>query len=221
MGGSLEEGKIYLSRSEVAEIFKVSPNTITRWADAGKLSYIRTLGGHRRYEAATILELARQMTGEEEGMEQASFYVHNLYGDHHVTAVKRLLQQLDGVVDVFASAAFHEVVVSFDPAEISAADIESALATAGYPAGSPDEQSSLVLSLAPRSPLSLSKGPVEGRVPPGREVFGLAGEAVPRHARAYSEATTTSTVHWALPEWRSARPLPCPGFEYRTSRLVR
>src|ERR1051325_2285013 len=37
-----------LTPSEVAAMFRVNPNTVTRWARAGKLSAIRTLGGDRR-----------------------------------------------------------------------------------------------------------------------------------------------------------------------------
>lgn len=43
-----------LTPSEVAALFRVDPKTVTRWAKAGKLSSIRTLGGHRRYRAAEI-----------------------------------------------------------------------------------------------------------------------------------------------------------------------
>jgi excisionase family DNA binding protein len=32
----------------------VDPKTVTRWAKAGKLSSIRTLGGHRRYRADEV-----------------------------------------------------------------------------------------------------------------------------------------------------------------------
>lgn len=38
-----------LTPGEVAALFRVDPKTVTRWAKAGKLSSIRTLGGHRRY----------------------------------------------------------------------------------------------------------------------------------------------------------------------------
>lgn len=41
--------KAYLSRSEVARLFQVSPITVARWADQGKLPYELTLGGQRRY----------------------------------------------------------------------------------------------------------------------------------------------------------------------------
>jgi excisionase family DNA binding protein len=40
--------------TEVARLFLVDPKTVTRWAQAGKLPYFRTLGGHRRYFVADI-----------------------------------------------------------------------------------------------------------------------------------------------------------------------
>lgn len=44
-----------LTPTEVAELFRVNPKTVTRWAKSGKISAIRTLGGHRRFSAAEIL----------------------------------------------------------------------------------------------------------------------------------------------------------------------
>jgi excisionase family DNA binding protein len=46
-----------LTPSEVAAMFRVDPKTVTRWAKAGKLSSIRTLGGHRRYRASEVKAL--------------------------------------------------------------------------------------------------------------------------------------------------------------------
>lgn len=46
-----------LTPSEVAEMFRVDPKTVTRWAKAGKLSSIRTLGGHRRFRASEVHDL--------------------------------------------------------------------------------------------------------------------------------------------------------------------
>ncbi len=43
-----------LTPGEVAELFKVNPKTVTRWARAGKITAIRTLGGHRRFDADEI-----------------------------------------------------------------------------------------------------------------------------------------------------------------------
>lgn len=50
-----------LTPAEVAVMFRVNPKTVTRWARAGKITSIRTLGGHRRFRAAEVerfLELA-------------------------------------------------------------------------------------------------------------------------------------------------------------------
>ncbi len=46
-----------LTPSEVAAIFRVDPKTVTRWAKVGKLSSIRTLGGHRRFKEAEVRAL--------------------------------------------------------------------------------------------------------------------------------------------------------------------
>lgn len=45
-----------LTPAEVAVLFKVNPKTVTRWARAGKISAIRTLGGHRRFRASEIMD---------------------------------------------------------------------------------------------------------------------------------------------------------------------
>ena len=46
-----------LTPAEVAALFRVDPKTVTRWAKAGKLNSIRTLGGHRRYRAVEVRSL--------------------------------------------------------------------------------------------------------------------------------------------------------------------
>ncbi len=46
-----------LTPAEVASLFRVDPKTVTRWAKAGKLTAIRTLGGHRRYREDQVLDL--------------------------------------------------------------------------------------------------------------------------------------------------------------------
>ena len=46
-----------LTPSEVAEMFRVNPKTVTRWARAGRISAVRTLGGHRRFRASEIRQL--------------------------------------------------------------------------------------------------------------------------------------------------------------------
>jgi excisionase family DNA binding protein len=46
-----------MTPGEVAALFRVDPKTVTKWAQAEKLSCIRTLGGHRRYKTAEIRAL--------------------------------------------------------------------------------------------------------------------------------------------------------------------
>jgi len=53
------ESETLLIPSEVAEILRVDPKTITQWSKAGKLHAVKTLGGHRRYKKSEILLLSR------------------------------------------------------------------------------------------------------------------------------------------------------------------
>jgi excisionase family DNA binding protein len=50
------EAPSYLLPAEVADILHVSPKTVSRWAKEGKLPFMKTLGGHRRYPEAEIRE---------------------------------------------------------------------------------------------------------------------------------------------------------------------
>jgi len=50
-----------LTPSEVAAMFRVNPKTVTRWARSGKISAIRTLGGHRRFKASEIKDFLAQV----------------------------------------------------------------------------------------------------------------------------------------------------------------
>ena len=54
-----------LTPSEVAAMFRVNPKTVTRWARAGKISAIRTLGGHRRFRAIEIMRYLEQVESEQ------------------------------------------------------------------------------------------------------------------------------------------------------------
>jgi excisionase family DNA binding protein len=51
----------YLRTSEVAGLLQVSPKTVSRWAQEGKLPFLRTLGGHRRYPDSEIRALAEEL----------------------------------------------------------------------------------------------------------------------------------------------------------------
>ncbi|HVF06588.1 MAG TPA: developmental transcriptional regulator BldC [Frankiaceae bacterium] len=51
------EAEALLTPAEVATMFRVDPKTVTRWAKSGKLTSIRTLGGHRRYRESEVRQL--------------------------------------------------------------------------------------------------------------------------------------------------------------------
>ena len=52
---------VFLTRSEVANLLGVSPNTITRWAREGRLPSQLTLGGHHRFERERVLKLRQSL----------------------------------------------------------------------------------------------------------------------------------------------------------------
>ena len=54
--------EVLLTPAEVASLFKVDPKTVTRWAKSGKLTSIRTLGGHRRYKESEVKALLLKTT---------------------------------------------------------------------------------------------------------------------------------------------------------------
>lgn len=58
-----QEAEALLTPAEVATMFRVDPKTVTRWAKAGKLTSIRTLGGHRRYRESEVRELLGGVPG--------------------------------------------------------------------------------------------------------------------------------------------------------------
>ena len=55
--------EVLLTPAEVAALFRVDPKTVTRWAKAGKLTAIRTLGGHRRYRQSEVQSLLKTIPG--------------------------------------------------------------------------------------------------------------------------------------------------------------
>jgi len=65
-------------------------------------------------------------------METKAFDAPALYGDHHVSEVRRILMELPGVDEVYASSAFQTIEVSFDPTQVKADQISARLEQAGY-----------------------------------------------------------------------------------------
>jgi excisionase family DNA binding protein len=201
-----------LTRAEVAKIFQVAPSTITRWAQAGKLPVVKTLGGHRRYEVRVVMELVRRLiqeeaieketwfleeTGflqrrliqEEATMENVVINVPTMYGDHHVLEVRRILLALSGVETVNASSCFQTVEVVYDPTRLSQDEIKTRLEAAGYlgELPVPTETGVAVTQQARRN-----------------------GETFFRHTTAYAQAK--AVISFAQEVSCAGRPLwPCPG----------
>ncbi|HKQ02894.1 MAG TPA: helix-turn-helix domain-containing protein [Actinomycetes bacterium] len=63
-GNAVSTYPSYLRTAQVAEILYVSPKTVSRWAKEGKLPFLKTLGGHRRYPEAEIRGLAEELREE-------------------------------------------------------------------------------------------------------------------------------------------------------------
>ena len=49
----------YITTGEAAALLGVSPKTVARWANQGKLPHITTLGGHRRFPKQELARLTR------------------------------------------------------------------------------------------------------------------------------------------------------------------
>jgi excisionase family DNA binding protein len=62
--GTVTRAGEYLRTADVARVLHVSTKTVSRWANDKKLPYMRTLGGHRRYPAQAIRQLADGLVGK-------------------------------------------------------------------------------------------------------------------------------------------------------------
>jgi copper chaperone CopZ len=65
-------------------------------------------------------------------MKTITLEVPAVYGDHHVTEVRRILLALPGVIDVYVSSAFHLVEVQLDENKIDEDQIRTTLGESGY-----------------------------------------------------------------------------------------
>lgn len=54
-----DSGDEFLTPGQVAALFHVTAKTVGRWAIEGKIGYITTVGGHRRYRRTEIHALLR------------------------------------------------------------------------------------------------------------------------------------------------------------------
>jgi excisionase family DNA binding protein len=61
MRRSASAGDVLMTPAEVAALFRVSPKTVARWSRAGKLTALRTLGGHRRFRVEEVQALRAEV----------------------------------------------------------------------------------------------------------------------------------------------------------------
>jgi copper chaperone CopZ len=121
-------------------------------------------------------------------MNKYTLELPTLYGDHHVVEVRRILLELPGVQEVYASSGFQFVEITYDPGQVSETELHTRLETAGY--------------------LDELAVPQETGVSDYQEA---SHKAFQRHTAAYEG--TKQTVSFAQNVSYSGRPLwPCPGF---------
>jgi copper chaperone CopZ len=124
----------------------------------------------------------------EEAMQKVTYETPALYGDHHVTEIRRILLELSGVIDVYASSAFQIVEVTYDPENINDLEIAVKLDAAGY--------------------LGEWAVPIEAGATAYHSAVGL--KPYFRHTAAYEQ--THLVVSFAQNVSYLGRPLwPCPG----------
>jgi copper chaperone CopZ len=120
-------------------------------------------------------------------METLTVDLATMYGDHHVTEVRRILFDIPGVEDLYASSSFHQVQITFDKKKTSEKEIMEKLEKAGY----------------------IGELPVEVEKPGARP----SNEDQPpffRHSTSYPQ--TKKTVGFMQKVSYQGRPLwPCPG----------
>lgn len=120
-------------------------------------------------------------------MEKYSISLPSMFGDHHVTEVRRVLGALPGVAQIYASSSFQLVELEFDPGKTSPEMIRETLQQHGY----------LEETLAP---VEIHKDPSD-----------LEGEQ-PYFRHTASIQNVKKTISFQQQVVAASRPLwPCPG----------
>jgi copper chaperone CopZ len=121
-------------------------------------------------------------------MEVLSLELPAMYGDHHVVEVHRLLFEMEGVEDVYASSGFRAAEITYDPGKVSAEDIKTKLDQAGY----------------------IGELPIPEEFPAESAATGNGRKGFFRHTAAYE--TTNQVVSFGQTVTYEGRALwPCPG----------
>lgn len=121
-------------------------------------------------------------------MEVLSLELPAMYGDHHVVEVRRLLFEMPGVEDVYASSGFRAAEITFDPEKVNAEDIKEKLGESGY----------------------IGELPIPTEVPAQSASTGDGSKGFFRHTAAFE--TTNNVVSFGQTVNYESRALwPCPG----------
>ncbi|MBC8508186.1 MAG: heavy-metal-associated domain-containing protein [Anaerolineales bacterium] len=112
-----------------------------------------------------------------------------MYGDHHVVEVRRILLDLDGVEEVYASSGFRAAEVTYNSKKIKKAEIVAKLEESGYIGTLPIPEETDI---------------------PANEANGKGSFF--RHTESYAQ--TSHVVSFGQGLEHAGRPLwPCPGME--------
>lgn len=65
-------------------------------------------------------------------METFTLELPAMYGDHHVTEVRRILLEMPGVQEVYASSCFRVIRITYDPGQTTTETITARLGETGY-----------------------------------------------------------------------------------------
>jgi copper chaperone CopZ len=121
-------------------------------------------------------------------MKVLSLELPAMYGDHHVVEVRRLLFEIPGVEDVYASSGFRAAEITFDPEKVKADDLKAKLEDAGY----------------------IGELPIPVEVHGESAATGNGRKGFFRHTAAFE--TTNNTVSFGQTVNYEGRALwPCPG----------
>jgi len=121
-------------------------------------------------------------------MKKKVFELPALFGDHHVTEVRRLLLETPGVQDVYASSGFQVVEIQYDENKISEKDLESKLVEGGY-------MGKLITQIESEKP----------------ESTGESTGTYLRHTAAYTQTKLTVGFSQSVDQNQGRSLWPCPG----------
>ena len=95
----------YYSSKEVCEILHISRRTLQRWSNSGKIKYIRTVGGWRRYDLDGYLNINEKLNVKIIYC-RVSSYDRKLDIDKQVRYLKKLYPTYEVITDIGSGINF-------------------------------------------------------------------------------------------------------------------